>query len=174
MEQEAAGSSVAAAVTRGSGGGEKVQTESQPTVVSGVTRSAVSGRGIRVCGFGDVVAGRSADHRAALPGPGRLGKQLRRIEEPVGLGGLYDARPEALPGDGADYGPGLQLVDSVHAAGNSGEARRSDYLTAASAARHRTADAARQSNQGGGHQHAFQGAGDGHGFEQGERVSSAY
>src|SRR5579871_2414570 len=101
------------------------------------------GRAVRVCRTGDLLEGRSADDRAALPGPGRLGKQLRRIEESVGMGRLYDARPESLPGNGTDHGPGLQLVDGFPATGHTGEARRSDHLTTAGTARHRAADAAR-------------------------------
>ncbi len=51
----------------------------------------------------------------------------------------------------------LQLVDGLHAAGNSGQACRGDHLATAGAARHRAADPAQQSNHGGSHQHAFQG-----------------
>src|SRR5215469_15017957 len=90
------------------------------------------------------------------------------------MGRLYDARPESLPGDGAHHGTGLQLVDGFHATGHSREARRGDYFTAASVARHRAPDAAWESNQGGGHQHAFQSAGNRRGPEQGERVSPAH
>jgi hypothetical protein len=54
----------------------------------------------------------------ALPGPGRCGEQLRRAEEPVGMGGFHDPRPEALPDHGADHRLGLQLVDDLHALGN--------------------------------------------------------
>jgi hypothetical protein len=52
----------------------------------------------------------------------------------------------------------LQLVDGLHATGNTGQARRSDHFAPAGAAWNRTADMARQSNHRGNHQHACNGA----------------
>ena len=69
---------------------------------------------------GDLADGAGADRRAALPGPGRCGEQLRRAEEPVGVGRLHDTRQEALPDHGADDRLGVQLVDDFHALGNPG------------------------------------------------------
>ena len=37
----------------------------------------------------------------ALPRPGRLREQLRRVQEPVGMVGLHDEAAQALQGDGA-------------------------------------------------------------------------
>src|SRR6516162_10228420 len=123
--------------------------------------------------MGDLATGRSADHRAALPGPGRLGKPLRRVEASVGMGGLPYARPEPLPSDGADHCPDLQLVDRFYAAGHPRPTRRGDYLASAGAAWDRAPDAAQQPNQSGGHQYPFQGSGDRRSLDQGERVPEA-
>lgn len=55
---------------------------------------------------------------------GRRG-HLRRVEEPVGVDGLYHTRFEAEPVDGADRSADLQLVEFVGAAGDTGPPYRS-------------------------------------------------
>src|ERR1035441_10409395 len=94
----------------------------------------------------DLADGRGADRGAALPGPGRCGEQLRRVEEPVGVGRLHDTRPAALPDHGADHRLGLQLVDDLHAVGNPGQTRRSHHLAAAGPAWHRPPNPSRESD----------------------------
>jgi hypothetical protein len=64
----------------------------------------------------------------------------------------------------------LQLVDDLHAVGHSGEARRGDHLASAGTAWDSSADPARQSNHGRGHQHACQSAGDRRCAGQSQRV----
>src|SRR6266550_2864371 len=108
MEQETARGGVATAVARRSCGGEEEQKEGSQTVEPGPTRSDVSGRALGIRSAGDLAERRGADDRAALPGPRGLGKQLRRVEEPVGMGRFHYARPEAMPGDGACHGAHLQ------------------------------------------------------------------
>jgi hypothetical protein len=47
----------------------------------------------------------------------RLREQLRRVEEPVGLGWLHHSRSQALPPDDRLRGAGVQLVEPVRASG---------------------------------------------------------
>ena len=49
----------------------------------------------------------------AVPRPGRLREQLRRTQEPVGLGWVHDAQTEALQGHGAAHRRGRQLVEHI-------------------------------------------------------------
>ncbi len=72
--------------------------------------------------------------------PGRFGEQLRRVEEPVGMGRVQHAGPEAVPGNGAHHRAGLQLVDDFHAAGNSRQMCGGHHLSPLGAARYRTAN----------------------------------
>src|SRR5579862_9599718 len=142
MEPETARGGVATAVARRSCRGEEEQKKDSQTVELGSARSDVSGRALRIRGTGDFAAGRGADDRAALPGPRGLGKQLRRVEEPVGLGRVHHARPEAMPDNGAHHGAHLQLVDDLHAPGNPGQTCRGHYFATAGAAWHSSADTA--------------------------------
>ena len=52
-------------------------------------------------------------HLAALPRQGRLREQLRRVQEPVGLGGVHHPQAEAVQGDGAAHRNRRQLVERV-------------------------------------------------------------
>ena len=94
------------------------------------------------------------------------------LKNQVGLGGVHDARPKTMPDYGADHRLGLQLVDDLHAPGNSGQTRRSHYLPALSLARHRPADASRESDHGGDYEHACEGITDRPNIDPGEQVSA--
>ena len=102
---------------------------------------------------------------------GGLGERFRRVEKPVGMGRIHDAGPEAMPGDGAHNGTHLQLLADLHALGNSGQTCRGSDIAAAGAARHRAADPARQSDDGGDHQHLCEGIADYCGIDAGQRLS---
>ena len=97
--------------------------------------------------------------RPALSRSGRCRKQLRRVEESMGLGRLHHAGSCALPAHGTDGGAGLQLVDAVRAARPAAQALRGDLQSAAVAARRRHANATRRTNAPDHHQPARQ-AGD--------------
>jgi hypothetical protein len=100
---------------------------------------------------------RSTHDRATLSRSGGFGEQLRRVEEPVVMGGVHHARPQAMPNHGAHHGLDLQLVDHLHALGNPGQACGSDNLASIGLAWDSATDSSQQSNHAGDHQHACQG-----------------
>ena len=65
----------------------------------------------------------------------------------VGMGRLHHARPEAVPSDVAHDRSDLQLVDGLHAAGNSGQACQREAITSRPLALHGIARQTRHSNQ---------------------------
>jgi hypothetical protein len=68
---------------------------------------------VGVCGAGDQQRLSTGVDGAVIPRPRRCGKRLRRVEEPVGLGRLYDARHRTLPDQCSRRGADLQLVELV-------------------------------------------------------------
>src|ERR1035441_3269551 len=77
---------------------------------------------------------------ATVPGSGRGGERIRRVEEPVGVGGVHDAGSPALSDSGPDRGADLQLVEFVHPAGHSEPAHGSNHESAPAAAWDRPTD----------------------------------
>src|SRR6267142_5131 len=78
-------------------------------------RAGSGGVGIRCVGD---LAGRRAPHAGpVVPRSGRFRERVRRTEEPMGLGRLHDARPEALPAARRQRRPDLQLGEPVRAPG---------------------------------------------------------
>ena len=67
-----------------------------------------------------VAGGRAPDGGPAVPGPGRRGECVRRVEEPLGLGRVHDPGPEAHADHGADERAVLQLVVGICADDRSG------------------------------------------------------
>ena len=89
----------------------------------------------------------------------------------MGVVGIYDARPEAMPNHGAYCRPDLQLVDDLHASGNSRQTCRGSDVASDGVTRHSLADAAQQPNHRGNHEPARHGSSHCGGIDEGEQVS---
>jgi hypothetical protein len=87
---------------------------------------------------------------------------------------FYHTGPEPLSDHGAPDGADLQLVDDLHAIGDSGSARRSHHVASAGAAWHRQTNQARQSNHRGDHQHAFERIDHSGSADEGKRLFQEY
>ena len=101
-------------------------------------RAGTAGLGIRR--LGDLAGQRDPDAGSVVSRSGRLREHVRRIEEPMGLGRLHDAGPQALPAAGGQGGADLQLVEPVRPPGRSGASSRGDHQPASVALGDRAAN----------------------------------
>ena len=100
-------------------------------------RAGPGGLGIRRTG--DLAGRRDPDPGAVVSRPSRLRERVRRTEEPMGLGRLHDAGPDALPVARRHGRTDLQLVEPVRPAGRSGPSSRGDHHPAVAAVGDRAA-----------------------------------
>src|SRR5665213_896309 len=106
-EETARGAAAAATAGEGRRSSSGEGTKGRQTTEPGFTRSDISGSALCICGAGDIHAGRGTYDGATLPRPRGFGEQLRRVEEPVGVVGIYHSRPKTLSDHGARDGADL-------------------------------------------------------------------
>jgi len=130
----------------------------QSAAATGLCRIGRAPGGVGIRRAGDLAGRRAAHHRPALSRPRRCREQLRRIEEPMGLGRFHHPRRQTLPIDGPHRRARRQLVEPVRPPGRPRPAPRGDHQSAAAAPGDRPADPACRPN----HDHHHQPHGEHH------------